>query len=471
MLKLVAFLDLMRRYRDVFVATWAIRKRLSPIPRAEHELAFLPASIELAETPVHPAPRWAMRMIVILAVSVILIGVLGKLDIVVVAKGKLVPDARVKEIQPAITGVVSRIAVEDGQRVTAGTLLMALDPTQAQADVSKARSSRLEAALATARARALLEAQARNSQPVIVPVDGVESNELHEAARFCEGIFHEYQDKISRSEAELVQHHAELASTLHDIDRLRATSPLAREQANNYKALSKDNYVAKNDYLDKEQNALGQEHDLAAKISHADELRAEIVAQVADKSSIASQFRREQLDALDKAEQQFKQSYEDEIKANTRQHLLVLTSPVDGTVQQLDAHTVGGVVTSAQKVMEIVPDDAMEVEINIANKDVGFVTAGQDVVIKIEAFPYTYYGYVTGTVSSVSNDAVPDRSHGLNFTARIHLKTSRIHAGKRWINLTPGMAVTAEIKTGKRSVWEYFFDPLIRMTQESLRER
>ncbi|WP_197724579.1 HlyD family type I secretion periplasmic adaptor subunit [Dickeya fangzhongdai] len=471
MLKLVAFLDLIRRYRDVFVASWAIRKRLSRIPRQEHELAFLPASIELAETPVHPAPRWAMRVIVALAVAIILIGLLGKLDIVVVAKGKLVPDARVKEIQPAITGVVSRIAVEDGQWVTAGTILMELDPTQAQADVAKAQTSRLEAALAAARARALLEAQTENRQPVISPVTGLDLNELHDATRFAEGIFHEYQDKISHADAELAQHQAELASTLHDIDRLRATAPLAREQANNYKVLTRDNYVAKNDYLEKEQNALGQEHDLAAKRSHADELRAAIDAQMADKSSIGSQFRREQLDALDKAEQQFKQSHEDEIKAKTRQRLLVLTSPVAGTVQQLDVHTIGGVVTSAQRVMEIVPDDAMEVEVHIANKDIGFVRTGQDVVIKIEAFPYTYYGYITGTVRSVSNDAVQDRSHELNFTARIHIKTNRIHVGERWINLTPGMALTAEIKTGKRSVWEYFFEPLIRMTQESLRER
>ncbi|MBP2859431.1 HlyD family type I secretion periplasmic adaptor subunit [Dickeya oryzae] len=471
MLKLVAFFDLVRRYWDVLVASWSIRKRLSSVPRQEHELAFLPASIELAETPVHPAPRWAMRVIVALAVAVMLIGLLGKLDIVVVAKGKLVPDARVKEIQPAITGVVSRIAVEDGQWVTAGAILMELDPTQAQADVAKAQTSRLEAALAAARARALLDAQTENRQPVISPVDGLGPDDLHNATRFAEGIFHEYQDKISHSDAELAQHQAEFASTLHDIDRLRATAPLAREQASNYKALVKDNYVAKNDYLAKEQIALEQEHDLAAKLSHADELKAAIVAQKADKSSIGSQFRREQLDALDKAEQQFKQSYEDEIKAKTRQRLLVLTSPVAGTVQQLEVHTIGGVVTSAQRVMEIVPDDAMEIEVHIANKDIGFVRTGQEVVIKIEAFPYTYYGYVTGTVRSVSNDAVQDRTHELNFTARIHINTNRIHVGERWINLTPGMAITAEIKTGKRRVWEYFFAPLIRMTQESLRER
>jgi hemolysin D len=276
---------------------------------------------------------------------------------------------------------------------------------------------------------------------------------------------------MASSEAQLVQHRDELASTLHDIDRLRSTAPLAREQANNYKILAKDQYVAKNDYLDKEQNALGQEHDLAAKMSHADELRAAIVAQIADKAAIGSQFRREQLDALDKAEQKFKESAEDEIKAATRLHMMALTSPVDGTVQQLAVHTIGGVVTSAQTLMEIVPDDAMEVEVDIENKDVGFVKTGQEAVIKIEAFPYTYYGYITGTVISVANDAKQDKQHGLNFSSRIRLKTARIHAGGKWINLVPGMAITAEIKTGKRSVWKYFFDPLIRTTQESLRER
>jgi len=470
-LKLQALRDLLRRYGAVFAAAWAIREQLQSRPRQTHELAFLPASLELAETPVHPAPRWTMRTIALLAVLIVLIGVVGQLDIVIAAKGKLVPNARVKVVQPAITGVVRRILVEDGQRVAAGALLMELDPTQAEADSGKAHGAKMAAALAMARSQALLAAQKQNQPPQLAPVAEATETGLRDAQRFAEGSFREYQDKVAKSQAALVQREAELDGTLHDIDRLKATSPLARQQASDYKALVEEKFVAKDDYLTKEQNALQQEHDLAAKISHAAELRAAIIGQRADIASITSQFRREQLDALDKAGQQFDQNRDDETKATTRQRLMSLTAPVDGTVQQLAMHTVGGVVTAAQSLMEIVPDDALEVEVNVENKDVGFVKPEQEAIVKIDAFPYTRYGYLKGTVRSVSNDAVQDKKQGLTFVARVRLATGRMRINDQWIALTPGMAVSAEIKTGGRSVAAYFLDPLVQTAQESLRER
>lgn len=471
MLRAQALGDLLKRYGAVFASAWAIREQLQGRSRQDHELAFLPANLELAETPVHPAPRWAMRTIAVLALIIVLIGIVGQLDIVIAAKGKLVPNARVKVIQPAITGVVRRILVEDGQRVEPGALLMELDPTQAEADSGKAHAAKMAAALAMARAQALLEAQKNARPPALSPVEEATGDDMRDAQRFAEGSFREYQDKLAQSQAELVQREAELEGTLHDIDRLRATAPLAREQANDYKALVADKYVAKSDYLDKEQNALQQEHDLAAKTSHAAELRAAIVGQKADVAAIASQFRREQLDALDKASQQFDQNRDDETKAATRQHLMSLTAPVEGTVQQLAMHTVGGVVTTAQSLMEIVPDDALEVEVSVENKDVGFVKADQEAVVKIDAFPYTRYGYLQGTVRSVSNDAVQDKKQGLSFVAHIRLAEGRMLINDQWITLTPGMAVSAEIKTGARSVAGYFLDPLMQTAQESLRER
>jgi hemolysin D len=449
----------------------ALPGQLQSTPRLDHELAFLPANLELVETPVHPAPRWTMRTIAILAIIVVIISVAGRLDIVVAAKGKLVPNVRVKLVQPAITGVVKQILVEDGQHIDAGTALMALDATQAQADANKAHSSKVAAALATARAKALLNAQKHNQLPMLEPVEDATDDDMRAAQLFAEGTFREYQDKITKSRAELSRREAELTGTLHDIDRLSATAPLARQQADDYRALVKDKYVAKADYLDKEQSALQQEHDLAAKVSHEAELRAAVAGQHADIATISSQFRREQLDGLDKASQQFTQSQDEEIKASTREHLTSLTAPVSGTVQQLAVHTVGGVVTVAQNLMEIVPDDTLEAEVNVENKDIGFVKVGQGVIVKIEAFPYNRYGFLNGTVGSVSNDAVQDKKQGLSFVARIRLPTDRIFVEGQWIKLTPGMAVSAEIKTGVRSVAAYFLDPLMQTTQESLRER
>ncbi|MDN7675840.1 HlyD family type I secretion periplasmic adaptor subunit [Burkholderia oklahomensis] len=463
--------DLLSRYAAVIRESWAIRHELDGETRLAHELAFLPANLELVETPVHPLPLWTMRVIVALGILVVLVACFGRLDIVATAPGKLIPREQVKTIQPAITGVVRRILVRDGQRVAAGQLLMELDATQAAADSDKARLSKIEAALATARARALLDAQQRAQAPVVAQVDGATEAQQYEAQHLTEGFYHEYRDKLSSAQAELMKREAGLGTTAQQIAKLTATAPLARRQADDYRSLAGDRYVATSDYLDKEQTALGQEHELAAQRSHARELAAAVAQQRAEIASITSQFRRQQLDLLDKATQQLAQSRHDETKADTRQKLLTLTAPVAGTVQQLRVHTLGGVVTAASPVMNIVPDDVIEVEANLENKDVGFVKAGQPAIVKIEAFPYTRYGFLTGTVESVSNDAVQDRKRGLTFVTRIRLPTNRIRANDTWVNLTPGMVVTAEIKTGTRNVARYFLDSVIQTGQESLRER
>ncbi|WP_321903221.1 HlyD family type I secretion periplasmic adaptor subunit [Burkholderia cenocepacia] len=469
--KLQALGALLNRYGTAFRDAWRVRLENDTQPHLAHERAFLPAHLELVETPVHPLPMWTMRIVVALAVLVVLIALIGKLDIVAVAPGKLIPKEEVKTIQPALTGVVRRILVQDGQRVRAGQLLMELDTTQAAADADKARQSRVDAALTAERSRALLQAQAQGVSPALAKVDDASDEQQLEAQHFADGIYFEYRDKLNSAQAELMKRDAELGTTRQQIAKLEATAPLARRQANDYASLVADKYVARTDYLDKEQTALNQEHELAAQRSHAQELAAAITQQRAEIAALASEYRRQQLDALDKANQQLAQSRNDETKADTRQKLLSLTAPVSGTVQQLKIHTLGGVATAASPMMEIVPDDTLEVEADIENKDIGFVKVGQPAVVKVEAFPYTRYGFLHGTVETVSNDAVPDRRRGLTFPVRIRLTTNRIRANDTWINLTPGMMVSAEIKTGKRSVAHYFLDPVIQTGQESLRER
>ena len=246
-------------------------------------------------------------------------------------------------------------------------------------------------------------------------VDGASEPQAEEAQRFAESFYREYEDRLNSARAELLKREAELATTRQRLARLVATAPLARQQANDFQALAADRFVARTEYLDKEQAALTQEHELAAQRSHIRELAAGIVQQRAEIEAIKSQFRRQQMDSLEKATQQLVQSRNDETKADTRQKLLKLTAPVAGTVQQLRVHTLGGVATAAAPLMEIVPDDTLEVEANIENKDIGFVKEGQPVVVKIEAFPYTRYGYLAGTIETVSNNAVQDRRRGLTF--------------------------------------------------------
>jgi len=149
-----------------------------------------------------------------------------------------------------------------------------------------------------------------------------------------------------------------------------------------------------------------------------------------------------------------------------------MPAPVAGSVQQLVVHTVGGVVTPAQPLLAIVPSgERLEVEATVLNKDIGFVKAGQAVTMKVESFPYTRYGYLTGTVMSVSHDAAQDEKMGLVFPARVQLDKATLMIDGVKVNLTPGMALSVEIKTGKRRVIDYLLSPLQQHTTEALRER
>nr|WP_150585146.1 HlyD family type I secretion periplasmic adaptor subunit [Pandoraea communis] len=472
-LRAQAFGDLLRRYRVVFKAAWEMRLQLDAKERPADELQFLPANLELIETPPHPIPKWTMRLVCLLAAAVLLTAIVGRLDIVATAKGKLIPSDRVKIIQPAITGVVRRIDVRDGQRVTGGQSLVVLDATQAAADAHKAKTSKVDAALTAARARALLISVKVGRPPQLELVDDASEAQQREAQNFANGSFDEYVNKLSSARAELDRREAELTTNLRVLEKLSATAPLMRQEANDYRELARDKYVSQHDYLEKERAAIEREHELTAQKSHCRELSSAVTQQQSIVAQTTAQFRREQLDELDKATHQFTQNQDDQTKAETRQNLLTLSAPVDGTVQQLAVHTVGGVVTTAQALMEIVPDDAIEVEANVENKDIGFVKEGQTAVVKLDAFPYTRYGFMEGRVISVSNDAVQDkgRKGEMTFMARIKLPSGHMKVDGKSINLTPGMSAVVEIKTGRRSVIGYFMEPLLQHADESLHER
>jgi hemolysin D len=111
------------------------------------------------------------------------------------------------------------------------------------------------------------------------------------------------------------------------------------------------------------------------------------------------------------------------------------------------------------------------VEAMLENKDVGFVHVGQAVTVKVETFTFTRYGTIEGEIINVSNDAIEDQKLGLIYSSRIRLKSDHVQVNGRRVALSPGMRVTAEIKTDQRRVIDYFLSPLTRSLNESLRER
>jgi len=220
-----------------------------------------------------------------------------------------------------------------------------------------------------------------------------------------------------------------------------------------------------------------------AAIATIDEQRAEAGAE----------YRRERYTELVEAERKAKGLSEDLIRAQHRTALQVLTAPVDGTVQQLAVHTIGGVVTPAQTLLVVVPIEShIEIEAMVLNRDIGFIHAGQDAEIKVDAFNFNRYGLLHGTVMNVSTDSITrdkpvDKSSGadpgaqdessepanqeLVYAARVSLDRTQMQIDDRLVDLSPGMAVTVEIKTGSRRIISYLLSPLMRYKQDALRER
>jgi HlyD family type I secretion membrane fusion protein len=308
--------------------------------------------------------------------------------------------------------------------------------------------------------------------PTLAAQDGVDADRLRTEVRLLHGQLAEYQTRKARLEAEIARRDAELRSAQEVAEKLAQTVPIARQQAEGFRQLFEEQGISKSVWLDREQQRIEQEQDLAAQRSRVQEIQAARLESVRQRAALTAETKRVALDSLQEGERKAAAAAQELVKARQRERLMRLTAPVEGTVQQVAVHTVGGVVTPAQVLMIVVPkDDPLEIEASIENKDIGFVRPGQPAEIKVETFPYTKYGTVPATVRQVSTDAVPDEKRGLVFTARLAPGRFTIEVNGASVNLTPGMAVTAEIQTDRRRVIEYFLSPLLQYATESFRER
>lgn len=467
-----ALADLCRRYARIFRHAWSRRKEMDSPDLHLHEAQFLPAALALRDTPVHPAPRTALWLIMAFALIALLWAVFGRVDVVATAVGKIIPNDRTKVIQPVETAVVKTIHVRDGQQVQPGQVLIELDATTTAADSERLRSESLTARLEAGRAQALLIALANGAAPQLKPLAGADAARMLAEQSLAAGEYQEYQARRLQLEAEISRRRAELQATLDQVAKLEQTAPIARQRAQDYQRLVKENFISRHGYLEREQARIEQEQDLAASRSKVTEIRAALIEAQRQQNTLAAEIRSQLLDQLNLATQKAASLEQELVKAEQRNRLMTLTAPVAGTVQQLAVTTVGGVVTPAQPLMVIVPrENVLEVEAMLPNKDIGFVNAGQDAEIKIETFPYTRYGTLHGTITQVSSDAIQDEKRGLIYSTRVKLARDTLRVENKTVRLTPGMAVTVEIKTGTRRVIEYFLSPLMQATSESIRER
>ena len=483
--------ELLARYRAIFQAAWQHRHELAGPARLADEQAFLPAALSLQETPVHPAPRRIAYVLMALFLIALAWAILGKIDIVAVAPGRIIVSDRTKVIQPLERSVVQRILVKDGDHVEAGQALVELDPTTAQADKASLTETRKAAQSEWVRARALQQMllkqelvahthqalDAKNTSNTSntfnqdTPADWTAADKADTQAQLAA----EWSDitaRLAKLSAEHQRRQAEMATVQAMIGKLEATVPIARQREQDFQALSAQGFMSGHANQDRTRERIELERDLATQQARLQEAQAALREAEQTRSAYLAETRRTLSERQAQADLKRHQTGQELTKATQREQLATLTAPVAGTVQQLGLHTEGGVVTEAQALMVIVPDAAsVSAEVTLENKDIGFVAPGQDVAIKLETFPFTRYGTVKASVDKVTQDAVNDEKRGAIFPAMLKLNQTTIDVDGKQIKLAPGMNITAEIKTGQRRVIEYLLSPIQRAGNESLRER
>lgn len=436
--------ELLSRYGQVWAQAWSRRKELTPPDFSAAEAEFLPAALSLQATPVSPAARWVARLLIVMVLALLAWSILGRTDIVVMAQGKVSTRGQNKTVAALDTARVYALHVEEGQRVRAGELLVELDPRLVDTERQRAEREQGSARLQIGRAEALLAALDTGRAPQLAPMPEVDAARWRAAAQHL-------QDQWS-------DHGARLARLDGEIQRITQELPLAEQRAQDYAELLQTRDVSRHAWMEREQarlDLLGQRADL----------RQQQVMLRTELRKSAQEQRSEAQRQADAAEQQAQQS-------RTRGELLRLTAPIDGTVQQLAAHTVGGVVPAAQPLLQIVPAEARVVmEAWVENRDIGFVREGQVAQVKIDTYEYTKYGTVPATIEQVSRDAIQDDKRGPVYAVRVSLSRSDLPVDGRAAPITPGMTGSVEIKTGSRRFIEYLLSPLLQHTRESLRER
>lgn len=461
-----------RRQWEIWGAAWrAERKQPFAVATSGEAAEFLPAVLEIQQTQPSPIGRGILWTIMALLTVFVAWASVGRIDIVATAQGKIIPSGHSKMIQPYETGVIASIQVQDGQIVHKGDVLIELDPTQNRADRDRALNEHRAARVEAARLRALIAGAA-----ILVAPPESDPQYVWLQQQLLRDQMAEYQARVDAAQQVIVQRRAAIGVTVENIRRLAATVPMETERAGAFKRLMERDAVTKLDYLqaegqriDKLQELAGQQHKLRQDQAALAEAKQNLGAMVSE----FQQTKQAELSAIDTKASSLSQEV---TKAGQKAELQRLVSPIDGVAQQLVVHTVGGVVTPAQPLLIVVPQDhPVEVEAQLENKDVGFVKEGQAAEIKIETFPFTVYGTIPGTVLTVSDDAVPidkDKpADSLVFATRVSLARGTIPVEGKVVHLSPGMAVTVEIKTGRRRVIEYLLSPVLKTLQESLRER
>ena len=470
------------------------RKKLPAVA----DRAFLPADLEILETPPSPVRLAFIAIICGFAFAAVIWSWIGRIDIVAVAHGKLQPTGRVKVIEPLEPGKVAAINVENGRHVSAGEVLVEMDSGDAVADVGDARSSydglraevmRRRAAVLAARSKSLAPPPAISWDDDIPPDTRARENQV------LSGDMRRLADMVASFDAQIRQKEIEADQFARTVAAQEKLVAILQERVDMRSALARSGAGTKAALIDAEETLQYHTAQLSLQVGQREAAKANADVLARERDKVFSEFIADNAQKLADAHRQAEGWYEKLTKANLKSRRMSLTSPIDGTVYGLSLTTIGQVVAGGEEVMRIVPEGAkLEIEVYVLNEDAGFVRAGDNAVVKVESFPFTRYGTLPAHVERVASDAIPEaeaqqreadaarsprdrttaggqRTQNLVYPATLTLAVTAMDVDGQIAPLKPGMAVTVEIATGSRRILEYIFAPLVGIASSAMKER
>ena len=429
---------------------------------------FLPPAVEILETPPSPMGRMLVWAVLGLFVLVILWSFIGEIDEVVVARGKVIPVGYTKVLQSEDKGIVKRILVQEGQKVKQGELLMELDRTMSESDLNALKK---EIAYYDINIRRILAELA--DKPFLSEVGtGFDSKDMAQRMSLYQSRQSEKRAKLEFYDAQIRQKDDSVRVAESSLEKYRQLLAIAREREQNLKEIVEQGAISKYTYLEYKGKRIELEQNVSMNISELSGARADASAARQQKAQYLAEWNRQLQEELINCRKQYNTLKESERKAELKNKLIEIKAPVDGAVHKLDIHTVGAVVQEAQGLMQVVPEGTpMEVEAWMENKDIGFVRSDMPVEIKVDTFNFQKFGTIKGKVREVSPDAIEDKDRGPLYRVMVSLDEEKLHMDNKDLQIYPGMTVSAEIKTRKKRIIDFFLEPFQTYKHEALRER
>lgn len=440
-------------------------KRLTPIDTPDR--LDWADDVDWARLQQEPLRAKNLLRIVALALLVMLVwAAFAQIDEITRGDARVVPTTQVQVVQSVDGGVVEALLIKEGQVVDAGQILLRVDPTRFVSNMLESRAGQM-----ALRAKALrLEALTRGTlfnPPAELMREAPEV--VAQEMRLYESRKAEINAQTSIYQSQLVQRQQELNEVRARREQAERSVELMTRELNATRPMVTSGAVSEVEVLRLERELArmrGDREQATAQISRVQSAIQEATSKINEvQLTSRNQMSAELSDTMSKIASltQGGRALEDKVKHAE------IKSPVRGTVKRLLVNTVGAVVQPGKEVVEVVPlDDTLILEVQIAPKDIGFLRAGQEAMVKFSAYDFSIYGGLKAEVFLIGADSVLDEKGNAFYHVRV--RTNKPSLGPN-LPIIPGMVAQVDIMTGKKTVLSYLLKPVLRAKANALTER